>query len=456
MDRPRVLLIDGNPARGAALRAALCDRGFDAREVDSAEGAFGLVPTFVPGAVVAGADLPGLEGAAIVARLREARPEAAVVVTASLGGLEPAIAALGAGAEAYAVRPLDGAQLALVLERALETRRLRREGEALRRTIQEQLATVGESPEVAAALEVVARAGPTQAAVLVQGEAGTGRTHFGALVHQASPRRARRLVRVSCAAVSELMLESRLFGHEAGAFEGADQRVPGALEEAAGGTLFLEEVNRLPPTTQVKLLRLLQSGEAERLGGREPLPVDVRLVAAATGDLAEEVRAGRFRADLYYRLAVVTVTLPPLRERKADLPALAAHFLARHARTAARDIEAISPGALSALFSHDWPGNVRELSDELERAVALTAGPELEVAALSPVLAGAARADGAIIPGASLFEIERDAILRTLDRVGGSSARAAELLGVSVRKIQYRLREYRNGRRRRPGAAAEP
>ncbi len=256
-------------------------------------------------------------------------------------------------------------------------------------------------------------------------------------------------MRVSCAAVSEPMLEARLFGVEPGAFEGGRHRRIGAVEEAQGGTLLLEEVNCLPTGTQVKLLRMLQTGDAERLGARAAIPADVRLVAAATGDLAEEVRGGRFRADLYYRLAVVTITLPPLRARRGDLPALAAHFLERHARRAGREIEALSPGALSALFAHDWPGNVRELSDELEHAVARSAGPELEVGSLSPALACAGRGDVAIVPGGSLFEIERDAILRTLDRVGGSSVRAAEVLGVSVRKIQYRLREYRAAGRRR-------
>ncbi|MFT3917608.1 MAG: sigma 54-interacting transcriptional regulator [Anaeromyxobacteraceae bacterium] len=215
-----MLLIDGNPERGATLRAALCDRGHDAREAASLDAALGLAPTFAPAAVIVPADLPEAEGALVVERVREARPDAAVVVTASAGELGPAVAALAAGAEAYVVRPLEGGQLALVLERALESRRLRREGEELRRALTERLVTVGESPELLAALDVVARAGPTQATALVQGEAGTGRTHFGALLHEASTRRHRPLVRVSCAAVSEPMLEARALRRRAGRLRG--------------------------------------------------------------------------------------------------------------------------------------------------------------------------------------------------------------------------------------------
>jgi two-component system NtrC family response regulator len=292
--------------------------------------------------------------------------------------------------------------------------------------------------------------GPTSATVLVQGEPGTGRGHAAEVLHEASPRRDRPFLRVRCAGPSELLLESTLFGHEAGAFDGADARQDGAIERAEGGTLFLDEVQALPVGAQVRLLRLLQAGEYERLGGRGPLRAAVRVVAAASGDLADQVRAGRFRADLYYRLAVVAVSLPPLRSRKGDLPALAGHLLARHARRMGLAAGSISPGALSVLFAHDWPGNVRELSDELERALARSQGRELATSDLSPVLLGASSGQAdALIPGASLFEIERDAILRTLDRVGGSSARAAELLGVSIRKIQYRLKEYRSGGRGR-------
>ncbi len=448
MNRERILVIDGNPLEGASLRAALCERGFDAVEAASVESALALVPSFAPGAVLADAALPGWEGAAIVQRLRALSSDAAVVVTIALDRLDVAVSALRAGAESYVVRPVDPGQSAIVLEKALEKRRLRSDTAALREQLRERLAIVGAAPELRAALEVIRRVGPTKATVLVQGEAGAGKAHVAQALHEASPRRDRPFVRVNCAARSEALLEAELFGHEAGVLAEVDGRRAGRFEEADGGTLYLDEVGRLPPSLQVKLLRVLQHGELERVAGRETLRVDVRVVAGTQRDLAEEIRSGRFRDDLYYRLNVVTIPLPPLRARKADIPALVNHFVARGAPAAGKEITGVTPGALSALFAYDWPGNVRELASIVEQAVAAARGREISTDDLSPVLHGGRPEDGsasALIPGATLFEIEREAILRTLDQVGGSTARAAEMLGVSVRKIQYRLKEYRSG-----------
>jgi two-component system NtrC family response regulator len=285
-----------------------------------------------------------------------------------------------------------------------------------------------------------------------------GKAHLAAALHEASPRRDRPFVRFGCAGLSEQLQESALFGHERGALPDADARSPGALERADGGTLYLADVDHLPPALQIKLLRVIQHGELERLGARAPLRVDVRVVAGTRRDLAEEVRAGRFRDDLYYRLDVVSMTLPPLRERKGDLPALAAHLVARHAAALGRSVAGATPGALSALFAYPWPGNVAELDAVIAAAVARAEGKELAPEDLSPALQGARAEEGvtsALIPGATLFEIEREAILRTLDQVGGSTARAAELLGVSIRKIQYRLKEYKAGATGRRRAAEE-
>jgi DNA-binding NtrC family response regulator len=255
-------------------------------------------------------------------------------------------------------------------------------------------------------------------------------------------------VRVNCAAVSESLLESELFGHERGAFADAEGRRIGSLERASGGTIYLHEVARLPPSVQVKLLRVLQQGDFERMGGSETVHVDVRVVAGSQRDLAEEVREGRFRDDLYYRLSVVSIGLPPLRTRKGDIPALVNHFIEQHAAAKEKEISGVTPGTLSALFAYDWPGNVRELANAVERAVAAAHGREIAAEDLAPVLHGGfpeESAASALIPGATLFEIEREAILRTLDQCGGSTARAADVLGVSIRKIQYRLKEYRSG-----------
>jgi two-component system NtrC family response regulator len=353
---------------------------------------------------------------------------------------------------------VDPVELRVAVERAGERRALRAEIDGLRERIRGRLELIASSPELVSVLDLVRRVAPTKATVLLHGESGAGKHHVAQVVHELSPRRERPFVAVNCAALSETLVDALLFGHEPGAFEEADRRRAGRVEEAHGGTLYLHEVGRLPPAVQVKLLRVLQEGVFERLGGRELLPADVRVVAGTSRDLAEEVRHGRFRDDLYYRLNVVSATLPPLRDRKADIPALVAHLLAERARATGTTPLTASPGVLSAFFAYPWPGNLRELEAAVAAAASRASGAELRVEDLTPVLlAGQSeeRSGSGLIPGATLFEIEREAILRTLEQAGGSTARAAEVLGVSARKIQYRLKEYRAGQPgRRPPAVA--
>ncbi|HYG68348.1 MAG TPA: sigma-54 dependent transcriptional regulator [Anaeromyxobacteraceae bacterium] len=446
MRRERILIVDGGgdgPELAASLRACGAEPVCEA----SLERAFALLPGLSPSAVVVDATAPDSDGAALVRRVRELGSDAAVVVTVPEGRIAAAVEAMRAGADAFVAAPLAPAQVRFVVERALEARRLRRDRAALRRSACDRAAVVGAHPAIAAAAEVVARVGPTRATVLLVGEQGTGKHHLAQALHEASPRADAPFVRVTCAGVSEALLEAELFGHELGAFGDDDHRRAGAFEEASGGTVYLHEVGRLPPGLQVKLLRILQHGELERVGGSDPVRVDVRVIASTRLELAEEVRRGRFRDDLYYRLRVIEVPLPPLRARRNDVPALVAHFAGRHAAAAGRHVDGISPGALSALLAYDWPGNVAELEHVVAHAVARCRGRELQADDLTPVLKARAH-DGvasALIPGATLFEIERDAILRTLDGVGGSTTRAAAILGISVRKIQYRLKEYRDG-----------
>jgi two-component system NtrC family response regulator len=364
---------------------------------------------------------------------------------------------MGAGADGYLTRPIEPGRLVAALERARERHELRAEIAALRERIRGRLALVGASPELAAVLELVRRVAPTKATVLIHGESGSGKHHLAQVVHEQSPRRERPFCSVNCAAISETLLDSFLFGHEPGAFQEADRRRLGWVEAARGGTLYLHEVGQLPPTLQVKLLRVLQEGVFERLGGREVLASDVRVVTGTSRDLAEEVRRGRFRDDLYYRLNVVSVTVPPLRDRKADIPALVTHLLKERGGAGATPPRSATPGVLSACFAYPWPGNLRELAGVVEAAASRATGDELRVEDLPPILVGGHAVEGSgsgLIPGATLFEIEREAILRTLEQAGGSTARAAEVLGVSVRKIQYRLKEYREGQagRRHPAA----
>jgi two-component system NtrC family response regulator len=450
--RQRVLIVDGDPLERSRLGGELVERGFDATEAGSAGEAMAALARQAPDAcLVDDAGLPE-GGAALVSAIRGQGSDAALVVCCNPDGLDGALAAMRRGADGYLVRPLNADQAAVVLDRALAKQHLLRESADLRARARDRSTLVGAAPELQVVHEVIRRAAPTKATVLVLGENGTGKRLVAQALHEASPRRDRPFVDVNCAALSESLLESMLFGHEKGAFPGAAARAEGRLETANGGTLFLNEVSSLSPTCQVRLLRVLQQGEFERVGGAETLRADVRVVASSQRDLAERVQAGHFRDDLYYRLNVVTVVLPPLRVRKGDIPALADHFLRIHSRAAGKGVRGITPGALSALFAYDWPGNVRELENVVERAVRSAQGAEIGAEDLPPVLRGARpeeRTASALIPGATLFEIEREAILRTLDVAGGSTARAAEVLGISVRKIQYRLKEYRSGH---PGA----
>jgi two-component system NtrC family response regulator/two-component system response regulator HydG len=323
----------------------------------------------------------------------------------------------------------------------------------LRARVQERYrfpSIIGESPELQAVFEVVKRSAPTRATILILGESGTGKELIAQAIHEESPRKDKPFIKVNCAALSETLLESELFGHERGSFTGAIGRKEGRFELADGGTLFLDEIGEISPALQIKLLRVLQQREFERVGGTQTLKVDVRLVTATNRDIAAEMKAGRFREDLYYLLNVVAVTLPPLRQRKGDIPALVDFFIEKYAQSYGKEVRGLAPGTLNSLLSHDWPGNVRELENVIERAVVLATRPQLTADDLPATLRGPrplGRSAQSLIPGATLHEIEREAILRTMEMVGGSTSRAAEVLGISVRKIQYRLREYAEGKK---------
>jgi len=453
----RILIVDADPPAVAALRSQLGDLGCEVAEAATVEAALSLAASFKPAVVLLDVTAPDGAGSRFVCDLRALGSDAAVVVVSGEAETAAGLAALRAGADGCLVRPVLPDRLGAALERAGERRALRLEIASLRDRIRGRLALIGSSPELTAAFELVRRVAPTKATILLHGESGVGKHHLAQVVHELSPRRDRPFAAVNSAALSETLIDALLFGQEPGIFEEDDRRRRGKLEEARGGTIYLHEVGQLSPSLQVKLLRVLQEGVFERLGGRELLAADVRVVAGSSRDLAEEVRTGRFRDDLYYRLNVVAVALPPLRDRKADIPALVAHLLADRARATASAPLQVAPGVLSAFFTYPWPGNVGELEAVLQAAAARATGGELRVEDLPPVLTGGQPEGGmasGLIPGATLFEIEREAILRTLEQAGGSTARAAEVLGVSVRKIQYRLKEYRAGQGGQPHPAA--
>ena len=357
-----------------------------------------------------------------------------------------AVAAVKKGAENYLTKPLEFESLTAVVERAMEKARLLQETRQLRDRLRERNAAgliVTNDVRMKQLLELVAQVGPSRASVLIMGESGTGKELIAEAIHHASTRTAKPFVRLNCAALAESLLESELFGHERGAFTGAVARREGRFKQADGGSLFLDEISEIPQGTQVKLLRFLQERTFERVGGNETVKVDVRVIAATNKNLEAEIKKGTFREDLFYRLNVVTVELPPLRDRKGDVPALASFFLRRYAAENGRQIEGFSHEALERLSSYGWPGNVRELENVVERAVVLCDGPQIEQKHLPASLVPAESRDGVpAIPGTSIADLERYAILKTLEACGGSTSKAAMILGISTRKVQYKLHEY--------------
>jgi two-component system, NtrC family, response regulator len=449
--RARILVVDDEQNAREALKTILKEEGYQVEDAEDGEQGLARLESFHPDAVLTDVRMPKMDGLTLLTKAREAGHDAIFVVMTAFGSIEAAVDAMRKGAENFLTKPLDVNAVLVVLEKALEKRSLRRDSAMLRDRIRERYSfpnIVGDSAELQGVFDIVKRAAPTKATVLVLGESGTGKELVAQALHEESPRRDKPFVKVNCAALSESLLESELFGHEKGSFTGAAGRREGRFELADGGTLFLDEIGDISPSIQVKLLRVLQQREFERVGGTQTLKVDVRLVAATNKDLQAEVKAGHFREDLYYRLNVVSVTLPPLRKRKADIPALVNHFIAQANSQHEKTVTGLAPGTLNALLAYDWPGNVRELSNVIERAVVLSRGNELTSDDLPAAMKGPrprGQGDG-LIPGATLWEIERESILRTLELVHGSTSKAAELLGISVRKIQYRLKEYGEGK----------
>jgi two-component system NtrC family response regulator len=451
MPKERILVVDDEQNARQALRTILSEEGYELAEASDGAQALELMSSFAPDVVLSDVRMPKMDGITFLKSAREQGSGAVFVMMTAFGSIETAVEAMRAGAENYLMKPLDIKAVLIVLEKALEKHRLIRETRSLRERVRERFSfpnIIGDSPELQAVFEVIKQAAPTKATVLILGESGTGKELVAQALHESSPRKDKPFIKVNCAALSETLLESELFGHEKGSFTGAAARKEGRFELADGGTLFLDEIGEISPSLQIKLLRVLQQRELERVGGTQTIKVDVRIVAATNKDLSAEVKAGRFREDLYYRLNVVAVTLPSLRQRKGDIPSLVSHFIQKYADAYDKSIKGLAPGTLNALLSHDWPGNVRELENAVERAVVLSKSTELTSDDLPPSLKGPrARAPdkGSLIPGATMQEIEREAILRTLEMVDGATSRAAEVLGISVRKIQYRLKEYGGG-----------
>jgi len=444
--RGRILIVDDESNARAALSEILRDDGFATETAADGFKALGKLEEFAPDVILTDLKMPGLDGIAFMEKARAAAPGAVFVVMTAFGTISSAVDAIKKGAENYLLKPLDPAALGAVVERAMEKARLVQEARRLRDRLRERNAVshiVSSDPKMHAVLDLVAQVGPSKASVLVTGESGTGKELIAEAVHAASPRSKQPFIRLHCAALSESLLESELFGHERGAFTGAFARREGRFKQADGGTLFLDEIGEIPAAVQVKLLRFLQEKTFERVGGNETLRVDVRVIAATNRDLAAEIKKGAFREDLFYRLNVVAIDIPALRDRRGDVPALASFFLRRYAAENGKAIDTFADDALEALLEYRWPGNVRELENVIERAVVLCDSRRIEKKHLSPTVVPSAASESVPpIPGSTIADLERYAILKTLEACGGSTSKAATVLGVSPRKIQYKLHEY--------------
>jgi DNA-binding NtrC family response regulator len=446
----RILVVDDEVNARTALAELLRDEGFT---VDTAADGFKALPKLEelsPDLVVTDLKMPGLDGIELLHKVHARDATCVVVVMTAFGAVDTAVKAMREGAADYITKPVNVDELSLVITRELKRKRLRAEAGELRERLSARHRIsniIGASQAMQQVFDTVLQVAPSRASVLITGESGTGKELIAAAIHEHSPRAKKPFVKLHCAALAETLLESELFGHERGAFTGAVGRREGRFEQADGGTLFLDEIGEISPATQVKLLRFLQEHEFERVGGNQTVKVDVRIVAATNRDLLDRVKQGQFREDLYYRLNVVSVEMPSLRARPSDIPLLAGHFLEKYARENAKAITRFSDAALERLTRYHWPGNVRELENAIERAVVVCRGSEIRPEELSPsIVPTTPGADGApVIPGASIAEIERHAILKTLEHTGGSTSRAAEILGISARKIQYKLREYQDG-----------
>jgi DNA-binding NtrC family response regulator len=442
----RILVVDDEANARAALAEILRQEGFNVETAADGFKALARMEEFGPDVVLTDLKMPGMDGVELLRKVRDAESEVPVVLMTAFGAVETAVSAMREGAADYLTKPLNTDELLVVLERALERRRLRKETATLRSQLAERYKfenIVGSSPEMQQVFKSIAQVAPSRATVLLTGESGTGKELVAAAIHHRSPRSNGPFVKLHCAALAESLLESELFGHERGAYTGADRRREGRFEQADGGSLFLDEIGEISPSTQVKLLRVLQEREFERVGSNQTLRVDVRVIAATNKDLKMLVDAGRFREDLFYRLNVINIRLPSLHERNSDIPALAMHFLRRYSEENNKTVDRIGDAALAQLVRHDWPGNVRELENVIERAVVLADGPTIEPLHLPPEIAATTKSSGVpVIPGSSMADIERHAILKTLEAMGGSTSKAADVLGISVRKIQYKLQEY--------------
>jgi DNA-binding NtrC family response regulator len=443
---PTILIIEDEAKMRRLLELNLGEDGFKTVSAPDAETGLRLLASEQVDLVLTDLKLPGMSGLELLQAVKRQNAALPVVVMTAFGSVETAVEAMKAGATDYVLKPFSLAEMRMVVHKELDVSRLRAENRSLREALGEKYShpnIVAGSAKMQEVLAIVERVAPTNSTVLLGGESGVGKDLIARVIHEKSRRASGPFIKINSTAIPENLLESELFGYEKGAFTGASTSKPGKFELADKGTLFLDEIGDVPAATQVKLLRVLQEREFERLGGTRTVKVDVRLVAATNRDLRAALEEGTFREDLYYRLNVVPIDIPPLREHKEDIPDLTNLFLRKFCGESGRPVTTISPEATNLLLSHHWPGNVRELQNIIERACALAKTSRLEPGDIhidsSPRNKAASSSDGFLPAGMTLDQWEDDMIREALKRAGGNKSQAARLLGLSRNALRYRL-----------------
>jgi two-component system response regulator HydG len=447
----KILVVDDDFAHRTMLKTLITGWGYEVSEADDGAAAVEAVKKDPFDLVLMDIRMVRVSGLEALEEIRLYNPALPVILMTAYASVETAVEALKKGAYDYLTKPLDFDELRLALERALEHTHLREENRVLRESLGARFDRgnlIGRSASMTRLLDLVAQVAPSEATALVTGESGTGKEMIAGAIHYNSPRKGGPFIRINCAAITETLLESELFGHEKGSFTGADRRKEGKFRQADGGTIFLDEVSEMSLGMQVKLLRVLQEREFTRVGGEEIIRVDVRVIAATNRDLFRAVTEGRFREDLYYRLNVVNLLVPPLRERKEDVPLLAQHFLKIFAERNRKTLKGFTPRAMDRLLHYPWPGNVRELMNSVERGVVLSRADILDEQDVAPVLetqtleAPASQAAAAAGGETSLESVEKATILKTLEEAGGNKSEAARRLGITRRTLHLKLKKY--------------
>jgi len=444
--RFKVLVADDEKNIREGLAEALAQDGYGTALAQDGEEAMSLVERGDVDLVITDLRMPRKGGGEVLKEVVGRYPGIPVIVLTGHGTIEDAVSAMRLGAFDFVTKPINLDHLGLLVKRALESRELARKNLELEAEVMAQRrasSIIGSSPEMKKVLDLVRRVSSTKASVLVTGESGVGKELVADAIHNLSPRAEFPFVKVHCAALAESLLESELFGHEKGAFTGAQGRKRGRFELADKGTLFLDEIGEINQNVQIKILRVLQERKFERVGGEETIEADVRIVAATNRDLKEEIKKGSFREDLYYRLNVVNIHVPPLRERRDDIPVLAMAFLREFAEENGKRIEGLEPKARRALYDYPWPGNVRELRNSIESAVVMSSGPLVGLEDLPPGIRSSGEERDVRVPvGSSLEDAERILIRETLAAQGGNKSRTAEILGIGRKTLYQKLEEY--------------